>query len=386
MTEHILLVDDEPDLEVLVSQKFRRQVKDKKYALHFAYNGAEALQVLEENPEISVIVTSISMPIMNGLELLSRINETNSPTKKVIVISAYGDIATIRTAMNGGAFDFLTKPIDLNDLEKTIVKALGIINVIKDGTDSHNKLNELNKDLSAAKEIQQSILPKVFPPFPNIKNLDIYGRMEPAKQVGGDFFDFFSIDEDNIAFVIGDVSGKGAPAAIFMAVVRTLIRSYAKNYKSTAECIKKVNDILYNDAHESMFVTLFYGIINLATGEVRYTNAGHNKPYIIKKNSIVIQIEDSDTIVAAFDTAEFNEHKIQLEKESSILLYTDGVVEAKNPAKQLLQNENLLCYIKNNIHSLTPKALVNGIFQYVNEYSTGVEQSDDITVLSLLYL
>ena len=224
----ILSVDDEQDLELLLTQYFRREIRKGEYQFFFAHNGLEALTLLLREKDIDIILSDINMPEMDGLTLLTKVNELQNPALKCIMVSAYGDMNNIRSAMNNGAFDFATKPIDLDDLSLTIKKAIEQIEYIKQSQEEHTQLESLKTDLAVAGEIQQAILPRIFPPFPeNEHELDLAAMMTPAKDVGGDFYDFFRIDDDHIGLVMADVSGKGIPAAIFMAVSRTLIRTIA---------------------------------------------------------------------------------------------------------------------------------------------------------------
>ena len=231
MAIKILSVDDELDLEILLTQYFRRKIKKGEYEFHFAHNGLEALQMLLAMPDFDVILSDINMPEMDGLTLLTKINEMRNPALKCIMVSAYGDMENIRSAMNQGAFDFTTKPINLEDLERTIEKAAEQIAFIKQAQREHTQLESIQNDLHVAQEIQQTILPKTFPPFPELKSFDLYAYMNAAKYVGGDFYDFFRIDQDRLGFVIADVSGKGVPAAIFMAISRTVIRAIALTFQ-----------------------------------------------------------------------------------------------------------------------------------------------------------
>src|SRR2546430_11870405 len=226
MPYRILIVDDEPDLEHLVRQKFRQQVRDGRLVFTFAHNGEEALHMLSGDPSIDVVLSDINMPVMDGLTLLTKLNEVNRLLKTVMV-SAYGDMQNIRTAMNRGAFDFVTKPIDFQDLEITINKTLDHILGLKQAILVREELSAIQQELGVASRIQQSILPTEFPPFPHRTEFAIFAEMTAARQVGGDFYDFFLIDEERLGFVIGDVSGRGIPAAIFMAVSRTLLRATA---------------------------------------------------------------------------------------------------------------------------------------------------------------
>ena len=242
MAVKILSVDDEMDLELLLTQYFRRQIRKGEYEFSFAHNGVEALTMLLKNKDYDIILSDINMPEMDGLTLLTKINEMQNPALKCIMVSAYGDMGNIRQAMNNGAFDFATKPIDLDDLSVTIEKAIQQIAYIRQMEKEHVQLEGIKGDLAVAREIQQAILPRIFPPFPECKDqLDIAASMEAAKDVGGDFYDFFRIDNSHIGFVIADVSGKGIPASIFMAVSRTLIRATGIRGGSPAECIDYSN-------------------------------------------------------------------------------------------------------------------------------------------------
>ena len=206
----ILSVDDEEEIEFLMKQYFRRKIRSGEYEFFFASTGVEGLAVLNDHPDIDIILCDINMPEMDGLTMLSKVNEMQNPAQRVIMVSAYGDLENIRLAMNDGAFDFATKPIDMDDLARTIEKAIRQIDFVHESQKEHKKLEGLEKDLAAANQIQQFILPRVFPPFPEDSDkLDICASMEAAKDVGGDFYDFFRIDDDRIALVIADVCGKG---------------------------------------------------------------------------------------------------------------------------------------------------------------------------------
>ena len=238
MAVKILSVDDENDLELLLTQYFRRKIRKGEYEFVFAHNGLEALTMMLKHPDIEIILSDINMPEMDGLTLLAKINEMRNPALKVIMVSAYGDMGNIRQAMNNGAFDFATKPIDLDDLSVTIEKAIEQIEYVHASQREHSQLESLKGDLAVAREIQQAILPLTSQVKPFIQDkLDIAASMTPAKDVGGDFYDFFRIDDTHIGLIIADVSGKGIPAAIFMAVSRTLIRATGIRGVSPSECI-----------------------------------------------------------------------------------------------------------------------------------------------------
>ncbi|MBR3110964.1 MAG: SpoIIE family protein phosphatase [Prevotella sp.] len=380
----ILSVDDENDLELLLTQYFRRKIRKGEYDFHFAHNGLEALTMLLKEKNFDIILSDINMPEMDGLTLLTKINEMQNPALKCIMVSAYGDMGNIRQAMNNGAFDFATKPIDLDDLSLTIEKAIEQIHYIKEMQKEHNELTGIKGDLAVAREIQQAILPRIFPPFPEeTTSMDIAAEMNAAKDVGGDFYDFFRIDKDRIGFTIADVSGKGVPAAIFMAVARTLIRATGIRGVSPAECITYSNSLLSQESVNYMFVTVFYGIYNIRTGEVTYTNAGHNPPYLIKANGTVEELPLSKDIVAgAIDDYQYTEETLQLEKGDTLLLYTDGVTEAVD-AEVNDYSEDRLKKLLDHSSKLSCQEVVDKVKADVKAFVGEAEQSDDITLLAL---
>lgn len=385
MAIKILSVDDELDLEILLTQYFRRKIKKGEYEFAFAHNGLEALQMMLAKPDFDVILSDINMPEMDGLTLLTKINEMRNPALKCIMVSAYGDMENIRTAMNRGAFDFTTKPINLEDLELTIEKAAEQIAYIKQAQKEHFQLESIQSDLHVAQEIQQTILPKTFPPFPNMKTFDIYAFMSAAKYVGGDFYDFFKIDTDRLGFVIADVSGKGVPAAIFMAISRTVIRAIALTENSAAKCMQRSNSILCQESVNDMFVTVFYGILNIHTGVVNYCNAGHNPPILMKKDSTSSFVPlTNDLILGAVAETTYHEKELKLSPGDNLFLYTDGVTEAMNPINELYSEKRLLDNCK-KLAGKSPKEVVDHITETVGEFVVGAVQSDDITLLSISY-
>ena len=332
MAVKILSVDDEIDLEMLLRQYFRRKIRNGEYEFFFAHNGLEALEILYKHHDIDIVMSDINMPEMDGLTLLGKINEMRNPAQKCIMVSAYGDLGNIRTAMNNGAFDFATKPIDLDDLQRTIDNAIQQIEYVRSSMKEHKELVDIQTDLSAARGIQHAILPKDFVLEGAAgESLDIHAKMVAAKQVGGDFYDFFKVDDSHVAFVIADVSGKGVPAALFMAVTRTMIKAYSTKSINSSDCMEKVNNLLSEESLNSMFVTTFYGIIDTQTGQIDYTNAGHNPPYILKADGSVSALpSDKNIVLGAIGGLKYKSNTATLEKGDLLYMYTDGVTEAEN--------------------------------------------------------
>ena len=380
----ILSVDDEAPLELLMKQYFRRKIRNGEYEFYFAHNGLEALAILYNNPDIEIILSDINMPEMDGLTLLAKVNEMRNPALRVIMVSAYGDMKNIRQAMNNGAFDFATKPIDMDDLSVTIEKAIDQIKFVHESQKAHTQLESLKKDLTTARDIQQYILPQVFPPFPEESDkMDVYASMEAAKDIGGDFYDFFRIDDDRIALVIADVCGKGIPAALFMAVSRTMIRSKGSQCDNAGECLTDSNKLLASYSVDCMFLTVFYAIYNTKTGFITYCNAGHNPPHLLRANGTIEELPIADNmIVGAFDGIDYKEDTLQLEHGDTLVMFTDGVTEAMNGAEQEFGAERL-DNILSGLASNSSQQIVEAVKAGVRDFVDGAEQSDDITMLVL---
>ncbi|MBK7380184.1 MAG: SpoIIE family protein phosphatase [Ignavibacteriales bacterium] len=383
---NILVVDDEPDLQQLIVQKFRSKIKAKEYEFQFAMNGAEALEKILNDETICLILTDINMPVMDGLTLLTKINELNNRLLRSVIVSAYGDMENIRTAMNRGAYDFITKPINLNDLEITIEKSLKEIEHYKQAQMSRDKLIAFKQELDIATVIQSSILPKTFPPFPDRKEFDIYAKMLAAKEVGGDLYDFSLIDKYRLAIVIGDVSGKGIAAALLMAVCKTLLKATAYKGMPADNILAEVNNILVDDSPSNMFVTVFYGVLDTRSGAFEYCNGGHNPPYIISKDGVVHQLENvGGLLLGAMKDVEYQSNVIMMQPGESLFFYTDGITEAFNKAEDEYDVKRLAEFLSNkNILSATE--LVEHVFEDVKIFTEGAAQSDDITCLALKYL
>ena len=380
----ILSVDDEQDLELLLTQYFRRKIRKGEYEFFFAHNGLEALTVLLKEKDIDIILSDINMPEMDGLTLLTKVNEMRNPALKCIMVSAYGDMGNIRSAMNNGAFDFATKPIDLDDLSVTIEKAVEQIEYIKNSQKEHTQLESIKSDLAVAREIQHAILPRIFPPFPENEGvLDLAALMEPAKDVGGDFYDFFRLDEEHIGLVMADVSGKGIPAAIFMAVSRTLVRTVGMQGYNPEETLRKSNELLARESVDCMFVTVFYAIYNIKTGNIQYCNGGHNSPYILRANGTIEQLPVSPNgIVGVVEGLEFKGAETHLDAGDTIIMYTDGVNEAINSQEEEYGDARMEETLK-SLNGKTCCEVIDGQLASVKAFAGEAEQSDDITIMAV---
>ncbi len=376
----ILSVDDEVDLEVLLTQYFRRKIRKGEYEFYFAHNGIEGLKQLLQHPDIDIILSDINMPEMDGLTMLAKVNEMRNPALKVIMVSAYGDMENIRTAMNNGAFDFATKPIDLDDLQKSIDNAVEQIKFIRESQREHEQLQDIQSDLRIASEIQHAILPTNKDVLP--KDLyDMATLMDPAKDVGGDFYDYFKTDEDRLGFVMADVSGKGVPAALFMAVSRTLLKATGIRDLVSKDCMTSVNDLVCGESVDGMFVTVFYGRLNILTGEIDYSNAGHNPPYVVHENGKVEMVPaQGNMVLGAVENFQYRNDKITLEKGDMLFTFTDGVTEAMNRDGEQFGEERLEKLLA-KCGGKTSQETIDTVRAAVAEWAGEAEQSDDVTML-----
>lgn len=389
MPAKIMVVDDETDLEMLITQKFRRQIRKGNFEFVFAHNGIEALEQVEKHPDIDMILSDINMPEMDGLTLLSKLGELDSAVLRTVIVSAYGDMENIRTAMNRGAFDFVTKPINFEDLEITIDKTIKEIEGRKKAEDDRNQLVKINHDLSIAKDIQLSILKKDFPYFEDRPEFDVHAIIRTARQVGGDLYDFVQLDDDHFFFYCGDVSDKGISAAMFMAITSTLFRIAIREQKfeHLHEVVLAVNRQLKEQNTNFMFVTMFLCLLDLRTGEIEYVDAGHEPPFIIRKGKEIelFKKETGIPLGVPFDF-DYQSHKMQLNPGDTILLYTDGATDANDAEGERFESANILKTIEPfAAEGGAPKEVAETLFNRIDEYIGDTAQFDDIAILTVQY-
>ncbi len=240
-----------------------------------------------------------------------------------------------------------------------------------------------SRELEHAATIQRSILPSQFPPFPDRTDFELHAAMVVAKEVGGDLFDFFLLDRERLAFVLGDVSGKGVPAALFMAIACTLLRASARHHATAGGCLSYMNQALVDQHAAGMFVTLFYGILNTRTGALEYSNAGHNPPYIFSPDGEVRALrERCGPILGVFDGYQYGTRTSEVRPGEGILLFTDGVTEARNRGGDFYDESRLEEYL-GTYASRPAEDLVRGLHAEVERFEAGTPHADDITVLAL---
>ena len=242
----------------------------------------------------------------------------------------------------------------------------------------------IESELRIARSIQMSMVPKIFPPFPEREDVDLYAKLIPAKEVGGDLYDFF-IEDNKLYFIVGDVSGKGVPASLVMAVTCRLFRTIAEHLHTPAEIVKALNDTLAENNESNMFCTAFLGVLDLKTGNMQYCNAGHNAPVMLASSGEVKFMEVKPNLpLGLFGDFPYEGQECDITKETSLFLYTDGVTEAENTTKVLYSDERLLDLLDKQRKNM-PQMIVDMVLDDVNKHVNGAEQSDDITIMCVHY-
>jgi len=240
----------------------------------------------------------------------------------------------------------------------------------------------VQRDLDLARELQGGLLPKVFPTQAEAPGIELFARLEPAKEVSGDLYDFFPVGDGTMCFVVGDVSGKGIAAGIFMAVTRTLIRATAVPGRSPLEIMNRVNAQLAKENQASLFVTMILGIVDTATGRMVYGQGGHNPPILVPAQGKPIYEPPGGMPLGVFEDAKFGERELQLKPGETLLVYTDGVTEAMNQAKDLFGEDRLEKAVT-GVASLSPEKIAERVIEQVEGFVLEAERSDDITLLAI---
>ena len=243
----------------------------------------------------------------------------------------------------------------------------------------------ISTELSLATRIQAAFVPHIFPPFPDRPEFELYASMDPAKEVGGDFYDFFLIDEDHLALVMADVSGKGVPAALFMMVSKIILQSCAMLGKSPAEILKKTNEAICSNNQEGMFVTVWLGILEISTGKLTAANAGHEYPMLrTPGGGFALYKDRHGFVIGGMSGSRYREYELQMEPGSKLFVYTDGVSEAKNAAKELFGSKRILTAL-NQAPEASPETILGNVRRAVDDFVQEAEQFDDLTMLCLEY-
>ena len=299
-------------------------------------------------------------------------------------------LSEVTTEIAKGNFNTVLPRVSSNDevgkLTKSMEFMLAELNhYIVDLKTTTAEKEKYESELRIAQEIQMGMVPKNFPPFPEIAEIDIYAKLKPAREVGGDLYDFFFLDEAHLCVTIGDVSGKGVPASLLMAVTRTLLRANAKVGLTSSEIVNRINKSLNDNKESRHFVTYFLLIFNIHTGKLDFTNAGHNPPLILKANKKVEFLESQQSYPLGISTlSPYESNETMMDKGDRIFLYTDGITEAQNIDDEMYGDDKLKVELK-KIANLSATEICNSIFGNVLNFVATAEQYDDMTVVCLNY-
>jgi phosphoserine phosphatase RsbU/P len=380
----LLVVDDNEDNRYTLTRRLTREGYNN---LTTATNGREALDLLQANP-FDLVLLDIMMPDMNGYEVLERMRASaelrNIP---VIMISALNEIDSVVRCIELGAEDYLPKPSNPTLLRARVGASLEkkrLRDVVR------SSLARLEQEMDAARKLQLGMLPLVFPACTAGQPVEIHALMEPAREVGGDLYDFFYASEHLFCFLVGDVSGKGAAAAMFMARTRSLVRMAAQLWRKTSgdqispvRIIEAVNHELCQNNRDRMFVTLFLGVLDTKTGVLAYVNAGHLAPCVLHASGSVEPVNDKPAMPLAVRAGTaYQERTVSLRPDDTVFVFSDGVTEAMNAADELYGNERLQADL-HAASALTPGDIVRAIKAEVDAFTGEAPKFDDVTMLAL---
>ncbi len=332
---------------------------------------------------VTIIVTAVLVTVLVMAYLIYLRKHIINPMRQLTLNAA-------SFAANHNAFSDSVRKIKTGDEIETLADAL-----VKMENDITKYIDNLAKvtaereriaaELDVATTIQTDMLPSIFPPYPDCNEFDIYATMDPAKEVGGDFYDFFLIDDSHLGLVMADVSGKGIPAALFMVISKTLIKNAAQPGISPKDVLEAVNRQLCENNDASMFVTVWFGILEIPTGKITAVNAGHEKPLLMRKGGDFEYLRDKHgMMLASFSSAKYKEYEIQINPGDRLFLYTDGLLEATNGANELYGEERALVSL-NQHKNESLSQMLNNIHKDVDVFVGDALQFDDLTMMVLEY-
>jgi sigma-B regulation protein RsbU (phosphoserine phosphatase) len=388
MTEYdkpiVLAVDDTPEnLDVV------KGILGNDYIIKAAVNGKIALKIAEtQSPDL--ILLDIMMPDMDGYEVCKRLKGNPATAEiPVIFLTAKDQDADEAKGFDLGAADYIQKPVNaliLKSRAKTHIQLKKNLDALHDAYEVINTQRQRMQDeLNVGRDIQMSMLQRDYPLFPDHDEFSVHAQLEPAREVSGDFYDLFFVNPQELCLVVADVSGKGVPAALFMAVSKTLFNARAMDDRSPASIMTRVNNELSQNNPSCMFVTVFLAILNIETGELRYSNAGHNPPLLKRADGQVSVVREvHGPIAGAIEEIAYGEGRMMLGQGDVLLAFTDGVTEAMNMADELYSDARLEKWFAVT-RAASAAEWVKELVASVDDFVGGAEPSDDITIMALSY-
>lgn len=345
----------------------------------------EELTTVSKNYLTKTLLSTVGLIIISVIIMILYLRrEFITPTHKII--SEAERFAIAGTINDDFKLGEQTKIREIKQMADSLKKMeQDTVNYIENLTTVTAERERIDTELTLAKRIQANVLPSLFPPFPDRYEFDIFASMTPAKEVGGDFYDFFLIDKNHLGLVMADVSGKGVPAALFMMATKNLIKTYALNGGTPSEILTAVNREICKSNHDDMFVTVWLGILDLTTGNVTAANAGHEYPVIKHRNGSFELFKDKHGfVIGGIDTSKYRDYEFKLGLGDSLFLYTDGVPEANNKNLELFGNERMLKAL-NRATDDSPRSILAAVNNAINNFVGDAPAFDDITMMSIKF-
>ena len=383
----LLVVDDNEDNRYTLTRRLKREGYTN---IAVAENGRQALEMVKAQP-FDLMLLDIMMPEVNGYEVLERMKaDAQMRHLPVIMISAVDELESVIRCIELGAEDYLPKPFNPTLLRARVGASLEKKRM-RDDIMRH--VRRMERDLETAREIQMSMVPTDFPVAQNSQGLEVYATLQPAYEVGGDFYDFFWLTPERLCVLVADVSDKGASAALHMARAKASIRFLCSSEESgymptAAELVERIDRELSRDNPHAMFITLLLAVVNVHTGELEWCNAGHNPPCLLTAAGAVSVVGGECGIPVGIDPKFFrNAETGQIPKGGSLFLYTDGVTEAMNLQKEMFGMERLDATLRGCVDQMTqashaPREVIASVLGAVQTFAGDAQPSDDITMLA----
>ena len=370
----VLVVDDvKANVDVLV------EALRGDYKVSVALDGESALRVVEKSAP-DLVLLDIVMPGIDGYEVCRRLRAAAATRElPVMFLSSLEDVKDKARGFELGANDYLTKPFEMLEVKarvRSLLKAKAYADAVKEAAE---------RDLRIAREIQMGLLPADVPARAKGTGLDIHALLEPAQQVGGDLYEVLRLGDDRIMVAVGDVSGKGIPAALFMAVTMTLLRSMARQTAAPEEILRRVNDELLDQNARGMFVTLQCLVFDLARRRVTCASAGHHAAVLLAPGQPPRPVfSSSGRVIGLLPHNEITAETLELSPGQTLVLFTDGVSEAFSPDQDLFGDERLLEHLAAH-PGASARETAEGVLEAVRRHAAGAKQSDDITLVTVRY-
>ena len=370
----VLIVDDvKANVDILV------HALSGEYKLSVALGGQQALDAVDRNPP-DLVLLDIVMPDIDGYEICRRLRAAEATRElPIMFLSSLEDVKDKARGFEVGGNDYLTKPFEVLEVKarvRSLLKAKSYADAVREAAE---------RDLRIAREIQTGLLPVNVAKQVEGTGLDVHAVLEPARQVGGDLYEVVRLDRDRVLVAVGDVSGKGIPAALFMAVAMTLLRSMARQGKPLEVILRDLNDELLAQNPRGMFVTLQCLVFDLAKGTVTCASAGHHgAALILPGHTPRLAFDSTGCVLGLLPAGDVSTQTLPLQPGETLVLFTDGVSEALDPNDDLFGEERLLEYLRDSADR-GPRDIALGVLDAVRRHAAGAKQSDDITIVSVRY-